>query len=312
MTAPHRGSSHHLATRDAVDLASAWLCHRARSAGIRALLVKGPIAAELGLRRERVSADADVLVEPGRAREFVALLEPFGWRERPVGSVPHIVEAHSMALIHDEWPIDLDVHSFWPGFLGDEGQIFDALWNTRIEPSIAGVQVAAPDTASMALVLALHSLRRPLGRDSARVDDLTALAEATRRALPGETGEVLMRRADELGATQTAAPFLGMLGVDVTPDTSPSRELQLWRLKAETRGNVSAWLLELRSARGAARLKVARRALLPGADELRQQHPELPPGIRGLIVGWAGRWRSGLTELPRTVRALAALRSGKS
>lgn len=308
MSAPHPTSAQLLSTRDAVDLASAWLCQRARVAGIRALLVKGPVAAQLGLRRERVSADADILVEPGRVAEFVDALAPFGWHERPQGTVPQLVAAHSVSLINDDWPIDLDVHAFWPGFLADSGQVFDTLWNSRIHSTLAGAEVTAPSVESMALILALHSLRHPLGRDNSRVDDLAALSAATRRVVPVATGETLLRRARELGATQTAAPFLRMLGVAVAADPAPSRELQLWRLKAETRGNVSAWLLEARRARGIERVRVVLRAVLPGSAELRRLHPDLPPGIRGLVLGWTGRWRSGLRELPRTVSAFRSAR----
>ncbi|MDF2443674.1 MAG: hypothetical protein JWR01_1877 [Subtercola sp.] len=288
----------------AVDLASAWVSHRARSLGIRALVIKGPLAGRLGLRAERVSADADLLIEPGRLDELTEHLSGFGWYERPAGRVPRIVEAHSVSMIHDNWPIDLDLHAFWPGFLGEPAAVFDSLWNDRLELTQANVPVAAPGIAAGILILVLHSLRNPHSRFSGRVDTLESLRQAALATLPQSPGEILLARARDLGAVQTAAPFLHLLGAEIPPDPEPSDELTLWRVKSSTSGNVGAWMLDFRNSRGAHRLRIAQRALIPTPSDLRAQHPELPPGPHGIVLGWFRRWKTGLSEVPRAVTTI--------
>ncbi|RFA16452.1 hypothetical protein B7R22_02905 [Subtercola boreus] len=288
----------------AVDLASAWVSHHARALGIRALVIKGPLAGRLGLRAERVSADADLLIEPGRLDELTAHLSHFGWYERPAGRVPRIVEAHSVSMIHDDWPIDLDLHSFWPGFLGEPAAVFDSLWSDRLELSQANAPVAAPGIAAGILILVLHSLRNPLTQHSGRVDTLESLRQAAVATLSPSACETLVARAAELGAVQTAAPFLRLLGAEIAPDADPSDELTLWRVKSSTSGNVGAWLLDFRNAHGAQRVRIAQRALLPAPSDLRAQHPELPPGPHGVMLGWFRRWRTGLSEVPRAVTTI--------
>lgn len=308
---PNTDRAPSLGNAAAVDLVSAWISHRARSLGIRVLVIKGPLAGRLGLREQRASADADVLVEPGRLDDLVVHVAAFGWYERPVSTAPRIVESHSVSMIHGGWPVDIDLHAFWPGFLGDADAVFESLWSERLDLALANVPVAAPDIEAAILILALHSLRRPLGRDRHRVDTLENLRTAALQVVGEPVAEKLLRRADELGAVQTAAPFLRLFGVRITPDPHPGEALTLWHLKAQTNGNVGAWMLEFRKARGIPRLRIVQRAVLPGPAELRAQHPELPRGPHGVVLGWITRWRTGAREIPRTLASVRRLRTRK-
>ncbi|UFS57857.1 nucleotidyltransferase family protein [Subtercola endophyticus] len=286
-----------LGQREAVDLATAWVSYRAARLGIRTLVLKGPVAAQQRLRAQKLSADVDVLVEPHQVQRLAAELETAGWQERFTPAIPWLIELHSTTLIHENWPIDIDVHHYWPGFLGDRTVIFDELWNTRSRHEIAGITVFAPDRVSNSLVLALHALRRPAAES--RLDEIPILVKAVQRE--GITTDQLTSRALALGATQTARPFLRRLGAVIPTDLSPSEELRLWNLNANSKGHTRAWLLAVAQAPWHTKTAVLFRAAFPRPSELRGLHPELEPGWRGLIRGWVNRIANGLREIPRAI-----------
>ncbi|MBO9704835.1 MAG: nucleotidyltransferase family protein, partial [Arthrobacter sp.] len=125
----------------ATPLAYAMVDRLARTNGIRVLAIKGPVLAAMGLRPRKVSSDADILVEPDRMAELCAVLESKGWRDREVRFSPSILDPHSRTLIHPEWPCDIDVHSYFPGFFGPAEDVFDVLWEGRVSVSMANVAV---------------------------------------------------------------------------------------------------------------------------------------------------------------------------
>jgi hypothetical protein len=286
-----------LGQRDAIDLATAWVSFRASRLGIRTLVLKGPVAFRQRLRAEKVSADVDVLVEPGHVERLIVELASAGWHERFTPAIPWLIELHSTTLIHKNWPIDIDVHHYWPGFLGDRTLIFNELWRLKSSHDVAGVTVFAPDRVSNSLVLALHALRRPAAER--RLDEIPALVKVVKRE--GISIDELTARAHVLGATQTARQFLRPLGVVIPRDVSANDDLRLWNLNANSKGHTRAWLLAVAQAPWQKKPSVLMRAAFPRPAELRGLHPELDPGWRGLIGGWGNRIRHGLREIPSAI-----------
>jgi hypothetical protein len=290
-----------LQKRDAVELGSAWLCHRAEAAGVRVILLKGPGAAHLRLRAEKVSSDIDVLVEPGGLDALADEVRSAGWLPRFVPLSPRLVESHSLTLYHPGWPVDLDLHTYWPGFLADRGEVFELLWRERVPWSLGGVPVVIPDATSSALILALHSLRRP--RKERRSADLDALVASMEALFPASDRSILLSRAAEVGAIDTARPFLERLGLPVPPGGDHRDELRRWRMNTEAKGYTDAWLLAFSEASWWERPGVLARAILPSEREMRGLHPDIPPGHRAIARARFTRLARGAKEIPHALKS---------
>lgn len=292
-----------LVAADAVRLGSAWLAHRAAATGVRVLFLKGPGAAHLELRPEKNSTDVDVLVEPGRMEELQAAAEKSGWMLRFSPLSPHLLEPHSSTLFHTQWPIDLDLHTYWPGFFADRREVFDELWCNRVQWSMAGVDLAIPDRISSALILALHALRRP--RKDRREAELGALVRTVVASFSPDDLTTLLERATRFGAADAARPFLEALGLHPVAQPGYRTELHRWRLNARAKGYTDAWLVTLAVARWRERPAVLFRAIVPTEAEMRGLHPDIAPGRRALASARLYRLVRGLTEIPHALRSLS-------
>ncbi|TQL54750.1 putative nucleotidyltransferase-like protein [Subtercola boreus] len=274
--------------------------------GVRTLVVKGPAAARQGLRKPRASSDVDVLVEPHRFEEFVDRLVDAGWQERSAPTTPRIVELHSVTLLNASWPIDLDLHRFWPGFLLEPAEAFDVLWASRVEEEFAGIAVDVPDPPSTALILGLHTLRHTA--PAAALSSVAPLAEAARTVFGDQAGSLLAARAHLLGATETCRPLLETVGSDLTAPGPESDELRRWRLNAAARGTSSAWLVHLSEAPTRRKVAIVASALFPSPRQLRLLHPETPLGPRGIAGAWFRRLGHGLVALPGAMASVRGFR----
>lgn len=300
----HTQSAVQLRIGDAVQLATALSQHVAHAAGIRTLVIKGPLAETQGLRPPRQSQDVDLLVDPARFDDLLDAFREYGWTPRPTPGFPLMLDLHSRTLVHPRWNCDIDIHHYWPGFIGDAGHIFDWLWDRRQALPIAGVDVDTPGLADSALVLALHSLREAghadtgsrLLREYAAVVERVGSDEGLARAVFGS--------AQETGSLQTARPLLLAIGFDVPEDTNPSEELRRWQLHVYARHRMTAWLLEVRTAPFPRKLLVVWRAVFPTAEALRAIDPQIGDGARELIAGWGRRLARGLRLGPQAIRDL--------
>ncbi|KQQ05651.1 MULTISPECIES: nucleotidyltransferase family protein [unclassified Rathayibacter] len=283
-----------LFAEEAVPLVTAFVHQRAEAAGIRALVLKGPIADADLLRPPRASGDVDVLVPPEDLARLVSLLGDEGWTLRPWPDAPTLAAKHSRSYRHPDWPIDIDVHWRWPGFLVPPAEAFEGLWARRRLVDLAGRTVATVSVADMALVLALHSLRDAWQITDPRhvgpVDYELLVAAVAPRA---EIHDPLARAAESLGAVQTAAPFLQELGIEAREGDVPAAEVRAWRLNAASPHASAGWVEALRTAPPARRLAVLRRALFPSAFALRAADPAIGPRRRDAVAGWWRRFRRG-------------------
>ncbi|WP_446664564.1 nucleotidyltransferase family protein [Flexivirga sp. B27] len=142
-----------------VELAHALTADVAARHDCRVLFIKGPVATVQDLRPARTSTDVDVWVEPEKHGTLIRALAEHGWRRRVLPDGPRILESHSVTLLHDDWPCDIDVHRYFPGLLAEPRAVFDFLWDRHETVELAGVSIPACDRLAAALVLAAHQLR---------------------------------------------------------------------------------------------------------------------------------------------------------
>ncbi|MDU0314713.1 nucleotidyltransferase family protein [Phycicoccus sp. M110.8] len=300
------GGQAELRQDEAVLLAHALVARLAEQVGARALFIKGPTAVAQGVRPPRGSSDVDVLVEPSAFPAMCAATESAGWQLRtPIGTLRYAGEFafdHSAHYIHTEWPIDVDIHYSFPGFLAEPESVFGALWARRTTVEVAGRAVPTPDLLGQSLVVGLHALRDPEKPQSQ--EDLAHLAAAL-----GDLGaadrDALRDLARDAGASRSGAEVLRLAGVEPYP-LSP-REAQRvtdWELRQQGHGIATAWLFELGRAPWRDRPVVLRRALFPPAE-----HFVASTSASGLTrAQLAGlrlrRWGRGVVGVPHALGVL--------
>ncbi len=284
----------------------------AAQAGVRALVVKGLVASHHGIREERVSADADVLVEPRRYGEYRAALEALGWRERPEPQTYEALLDHSATMVHDQWPCDIDVHWTFPGFLTSREDLFDVLWARRIAVTFAGSRAQAADRSTSILVATLHALRTP-SQTTRHGREVRHLVESVIPALSSVEREDLLDLARDTGCIDTARPVLERLAIPIPASTPAGTDpaLDAWRERVAGRGDVAnQWRVHARSLPRKERSRLALRVLWPPEDELRQMYPEVAGTRRALLSARFARLGRGLRQMPDVLRGRRLARRG--
>lgn len=291
-----------LTVGDAGALLSAWTSHVLQSHGIRSLLIKGVSLEHHGLRKPRVSSDVDVLVSPNDLRATLGVFRASGWRERPTTFAQHLYTEHSVALIHPLWPIDIDVHHAFPGFLAPAESVFDTLWKYRVTLPIAGVECLVPDRNSSALILALHSLRG-LTSDPRHREELSHLEGVLKRS-DGERDDML-ELAVRTGSDATLFRFLSGIGLAFEPSRDVNDpEVRDWIVRVETPYRSShMWGSLLAKAQGRERLRVLRHLLWPSTHDLDMIFPDLTGGPSRYVVARIRRAWHGYPVVIGMIRA---------
>lgn len=199
-----------LASTEAIPLAYVLTARIAAHAGVRLLAIKGVVLSHHGLRAPRVSADVDVIVHPDDLETFVAAMEASGWRCPPEATAPKVMATHAVNLVNDHWPIGVDAHHRFPGFLAPAGEVFDEMWRRKVAIDQAGHQMWATDLSASAAVLALHHLRE---RDDP--GNQQAFANLVEMAGSRMSATDLVDLADfstAAGCTSTLGPLFTALG----------------------------------------------------------------------------------------------------
>lgn len=283
------------------------------------MLIKGISLTHHRLRVDRVSADIDILVEPAKVDTVLATLAEFGWHPRLGEYNDFPLRHHSVTVIHDDWPCDIDVHRRFPGFLADPAVTFDELWSRRQSMHTAGHDVPITDYSSSAIVMALHSVRSTV--DNPRhTSELVHLIEISRDWDDQQRADIA-EVAAHTGAARALQDILPLLGVTARRDevVIDNEALQAWRLRATGQATSLRTWLRYASEGSGLRDKLVRfwRALWPAEDYFLVAYPEeagspiggrlrrLARGIAkipGAMLGIAGAHRDNVTE-----RALGAL-----
>lgn len=283
---------------EATQLAAALTQSIADTHGIRLLLLKGSVLAEHGLRPPRASSDIDILVEPGRVEEFRGLLEGFGWMARPTVSFNDADLGHALSFFKDGWPCDIDLHSFWPGFLAEPGVAFDALWARRVSLLFAHQRCQAVDRLGGILVLALHILRSNPEEGRHRLE----LGHLLDQQLDEDERRVLGELAIATGSAATAGELLRRLGVRVEPsiEEEADERLTAWVIRTRTGSNpFHLWRALLARTPWSGRPALVARALWPTSADIRAAHPTLSPDRGAVTAERFRRLGRGLRHMVR-------------
>ena len=284
-----------LGLEEAYELGAAWIMALSESQDIRALIIKGPRVAVYGLREKRTSADIDVLVDPSSYTQLCELLEDAGWRTRRNIFLGTLVN-HSTSFVRDGWPIDLDIHHHFPGFLAPPSVAFNALWERRVPGAFGNRICAVPDRSSSIVLLALHSLRGP-ARQRRHLDELKQL---TRAYLSTADRDALLDIACATGCELTLETVLPTLGVAFPTNSQyeGSAALALWRRRVRS-GSQGAyyWIVALAEAPWVSRPKILVRAVWPTREDLLLARVETLDTVRG-------RWRARVHRLLWGFRSL--------
>jgi Uncharacterised nucleotidyltransferase len=293
-----------LTLSEAVPLAHALVDRIARDREVRVLFIKGPTAVAQDLRGPRASLDVDALVDPARRHLLAERLTELGWVDEHPYTSPTVLPMHSLTHRHPAWPCELDLHDRFPGFFADPQAVFERLWDGRAGVTVAAREIPCPEPAGQALILALHTLRDP--QDAGKRQELTDLSERISRTATEASLRHLAELAHDLGAADTAAPFLELVGAPaVGRGSTAAADLHAWQLRTQP-ADVTAvsWVHELR------RLPLYRwpgylwYAATLSDVELRLADPNLPPGRVPLMRARARRLRRGMRALPEAWRVV--------
>ncbi|WP_422933363.1 hypothetical protein [Sinomonas sp. P47F7] len=263
-------------------LATALCGHIIRSERLPAVVIKGPIATRWGLRPQRPSADVDVLTDARGERVMLRVLGARGWRLRPTDS-SEIVASHSSTLYHPSWNVDVDVHSWYPGFEGETDAVLHEILLTAVIENVAGVDVPAAGKTAMAVIQMLHALRSPWLRQSQT--DLAHLLASP--SLPDF--DALVEFADRTGATGALRPFLESAYGDRLAGRALAEPSAAW---TERLGESVPGLLRWRAiqrARGWRRVSLVYRAVIPSRDTMASRDIQLASS--GAARYWLAVWR---------------------
>jgi Uncharacterised nucleotidyltransferase len=274
----------------------------ARDHDVRVLFIKGPTAVAQELRSDRISLDVDALVDPARRSVLAEALADLGWVDENPYTSPTVLPMHSLTFRHPKWPCELDLHDRFPGFFAEPQVVFDRLWARRGSVEVAARQIPCPDRTAQALVLALHALRDP--HDETKRSEMDEVAERIRRRFDADDLHDLADLARELGAADTAAPFLAAVGAPVLGRGSTrSADLHAWKLRTEpSDATAVSWVAELRNLPKRSWPRYLWYAAWLSEHELRVADPSLPPGPWPLVRARGRRLRRGMAALPNALR----------
>lgn len=301
---------------EARELVAASVAARASENDVRLLLIKGPTLASHGLRDPRESVDVDVLIAPDELTTFIRGLESSGWHPYALSPAPPVIPEHSVTLVHERWPLELDVHHRFPGFLAEPQRVFDEFWKRRQQFQQAHQLVAMPDLASSILVAALNYERDPV-RCAGTLD---SLRERSRKLLSQDQVNELADLARQTGCADTLHEFLDALGApSVGVGEADPTALAAWHLYqtintiAGSGGSVLgvAWFEEIRRSRWHRRPAILWRALMLTENDLRGRFPQAPEGRRGVWLARYWRLKRALSSVPGALRVVwRAARTG--
>jgi len=287
---------------EATALAHALVEWVAAEADIRVLAIKGPVASHYGLREPRVSADADVLVEPSRFAELCVLLEDRGWHQRVGRETPSLLARHSRTLIHDDWPCDIDVHQMFPGFFGDPDQVFESLWEGRATLTVAHVPVTIPSRPGAAVISALHSERN--ARSARNRDEMAHLSSVIEREFVDAERSEFYRIARTGGAVWVLRDVIEDLGLGAVVEDVPEEDQRRWEINRShiEDGSTMGWWIQVRSAPWYRKPAVVLHAVWVPRRDVPRNNP-------GAVPSRADAWKYQLARWKRGVRAVLSYTS---
>ena len=284
------------------------VAHVAKNLGVRVLFLKGPVATIQGLRDPGyVSGDVDALCEPGQEQALIDALCSQGWSPREQSEAATRFTTHSITLVHQDWPCDIDVHSRFPGFLAQPTAVFEALWARRELATLANVQVYGPDYPAQCLVILLHGLRSPsLPKNQSELEG----SRQRFSAMSEDDLAAVFDLVESTGAAEVVYDFFADLGVSIAVAAVPSAEYLRWRLITQP-SRAEGWAMAISDTRGAERWRLMFRAIFPQRRHLIIDHPIAAQSTRAAARVYVARWTRAARLLPAAIHNVVMARHAR-
>jgi hypothetical protein len=309
MTRLSSAATHSIALRLRVDGWTAEVVGAMRQAGIRPILLKGPVIARwlyAGDPAARTYCDCDLLVAPDETERARALLEQLGFTAQPHPTLA-ADEHHARIFVRESDGANVDLHRTLHGMEATDPR---AVWahacSHLVTMAVGGVTVEVPDTVLATLNVALHLAPGDGPRAKAWRDLERALA-----TVDGDGWRAAVALSRELGIEHELAVRLRRLpegarladGLELSTEGSAYYSV-LGSIDAGRAPRGLLTLTLLRSQRGhGARLRYAAAKLLPPAEQLRREHALARRGPAGLLAARVARVAVVLTRLPAALVA---------
>jgi hypothetical protein len=301
-----------LLDRAAVECISAL-----NTAGIRAILLKGPVTAQwlYADGTPRPYLDVDLLVPPQRWRQARSVLERLGYRDAWTGMAPHefrthVTHAHPLRLepVGRQGQVDLpsgvclDLHRSFHGIGAPDETFWRAVAEDTERIYVAGTNVEVPGEVTRALLLALHAASA--GTTAVKRRDLERALEQ----VEDDVWRDAHRLAVELDAVSRLLAGLGLLpqGAELIERLALNGEMDVpSALYVSGIPPVAEGLERLRTATGLmSKARFLVRELVPTAAFMRMWGaPVARRGRLGLLLAYAYRPFWLLGKLPEARRA---------
>lgn len=288
---------------EGVELGQAMLARAAQDAGVRAFAIKGPVTALHGLRAPVLSADVDLWIDPSCRQTLFTHLEALGWIIVEQTQASRLMPLHAAIATHPNWPVQLDLHWRFPGFLAAEQDVFEELWRRHQSVTIAGVSVPCSDPVASAAIYALSLIRDRSTRGPQLELFLSLVSSWTTGNL-----EELVDLATITGSVQTLEPVLEPLGIrPLGPHGSNfEHELRQWDLRARSTGvSGVAQLAELQRTPVHRWPRIVWRNIMLTAEEIRALDPNTAGRRFGIARTRTRRAVRAAYALPRAFRVVA-------
>ena len=302
-----------------IDRVTAEVVVALRRAGVRAIVIKGPVFADWLYRDGTMRSydDSDVMVSPAQADEAVAVLRSLGfgpYYAEPSGAYSEAMGAKHASCWARDWPGGalVDLHDSVAGACADKATVWAALTRETATLRVGDALIEAAGPAANALIVALHAANN--GPEHERsCEDLSRALEVA----GADTWVAAARLAAETGADEMFAAGLRILprgrelaerlqlAPPVTVDVllrsggAPDGAVFLDHLAATT-----SW---------SGRARLLGRALVPDASYMRNHHPLAARGRAGLAAAYGVRLGRRLAgALPALLALNAAQREARA
>ncbi len=210
---------------------------------------------------------------------------------------------HSVNLLSDLWPIGIDVHHYFPGFLADPSEVFETLWDRHEDVPLARVPVPACDPVSQVAVMALHYLRvSPDGRQRTPKGPLAPRPAGAVHDRCGRTRAAWPTRPTRpTPCDRSSARWESQIGN--SDQCRTPKALDTWNRRVNQVG-YEAWFLRFAQTPKRHWPRTFWHALMLTDEEI-YAYSHVPPGEGNLTTLRLRRIRRGIAGVPRTVQAMA-------
>lgn len=288
-------------------LGSALISHICHTHSLRALIIKGPGATYLGVRPPRPSSDIDVLAHPDGFQQLQNILTRYGWNARPFAENLGIPN-HSITLYHEDWPVDIDLHRYYPGVGTSADRAFELLEENSTKCDFAGVVGSIPNKVAASLIQALHALRneRDAHNCGHATEDLSWMGQNPDRC----SGTELRLLAEKLDATGALEPYFRRFYPVESGEMEFSKPSDEWTRRTELTAPGSLRISALLDANGRSRIRIIWSSLFSVGDSLGMKDLRLhDAGLKSKGKANLKRILNFMGQIPMTIRQVRRYRS---